>query len=369
MPVQISVCLMAWIFTLVRLRALRWKDIHKDYGVALYVWLALLFFSLGLTFLIKDFGDFLDRHTLNNLSKLITYCSLLSSISLGTVAFITAVSKASSKRLIRWVGLLFLVTITIMIVIYSLFISKLPPINYHVARSFPEASFRFVMYFFSLVLLILHYKVFMTYLPSEKSPLMYMRIVAFIVSTIFSAMYFVVMIIMVVGGYFWPFLGSQILIDLSSVLFVVSAFLVLFSLSSNKIYLRFIVMSKSLANWQAFKDLDYLMKRLLVLCPVVALPTNNPSFLRFLSNPEFYLYRAIVIILDGSTMLADFLSETAHPGEPALWEANLLEEAVRVNQVLQSVQQSENFWEIVNEYKRASRELFHDRDANYALER
>jgi hypothetical protein len=62
----------------------------------------------------------------------------------------------------------------------------------------------------------------------------------------------------------------------------------------------------------------------------------------------------------------DLLTEGALSGEPALWEGVMLREVVRVNQALQSVNQLGNFWELVNEYRRASRELSESRDQNPA---
>ena len=86
----------------------------------------------------------------------------------------------------------------------------------------------------------------------------------------------------------------------------------------------------------------------------------------FLLNPEYYLYSAIVIILDGKSMLADFLLVGMIPGQPSFWEDDMIQEAIKVNQFLQAVNPSEDFWEIVGAYSRASQSLL--QNSNFALD-
>ncbi len=179
-----------------------------------------------------------------------------------------------------------------------------------------------------------------------------------ILSTSSAGVYILVRTI-IYSGYFWPLLLAPWLFDLSYALLFCSAILFFAALLSDKIYVRFVVMSRSIERWGAFQDLEYLVEKLLLLCPAVALPTNNPSFWKFLSNPEYYLYRAIIIILDGKTMLADFLSESANPDKTTLWDGELLQEAVRIDQALQSTTDpSDEFYEIVDTYRRISQDLF-----------
>ncbi len=110
--------------------------------------------------------------------------------------------------------------------------------------------------------------------------------------------------------------------------------------------------------------MKYLMRRLLLLCPDTVAPLVNPSFWKFILNPEYYLYRAIIAIMDGKTLLDDLLSEGALSGEPALWEGDMLREVVRVKRALQSINTSGNFWELVREYRRASKSLVQSQDQN-----
>ncbi len=358
LPIQVPLCILSWVFTLLKLRTFRWRDFRKDNGVALYVWFTTVFFSIGFTFLIKDFGDFFDVHTFNNFSKLITYSSFLTTTFLGTVAFIKAAGKPFHTQMIRWLWLAFLLVAITLVAIYAIFISKIPEIDYYVAQSLPEAIFKFVMFSFSLLLCVVLSRVYLVYLPSEESPLMRARMIVLIMTALSSGAYFFVMTVLDVGGYFSPLMASQWLVDLSTLFFILSALLIFASLISNKIYVQIIVVLRSIHSWNAFQDLRYLMEGVLVLCPAVALPPNNPSFWRFLLNPEYYLYRAIVIVLDGKTMLADFLSSSLTSSELPSWDDDMLREAVRFNQALQATNPTGEFPDIVDAYRRVSQDLF-----------
>ena len=61
LPIELSLCIVAWTLTLARFRAIQWKDIRKDNGIALHVWLTMVFFSTTSIFLIKETRRFLRR--------------------------------------------------------------------------------------------------------------------------------------------------------------------------------------------------------------------------------------------------------------------------------------------------------------------
>ena len=75
--VMVSLCIVAWILTLIRIGVIHWKDVGKDSGIALNVWLMMVFFSITMIFLVKTFCNYFDAHTLNNLDRLISYSSIL----------------------------------------------------------------------------------------------------------------------------------------------------------------------------------------------------------------------------------------------------------------------------------------------------
>jgi hypothetical protein len=347
---QTWLCLIGWGFTLARIRTIHWKDVRRDGGVALNIWLMMFFFTVTLTFL-GDFGGLFDAHTINNLSKLIAYPSILITIYLAAQESLKTIDKPSHQRIIRQLGSLLVATNIALLVIYALFLWKVPEFTY-VPRSVPEALFRFIAFIFGGALCIVVARTYLAYFPLEEFATMRLRALMVILCAISTGFFFLVRIAQV-AGYFLPLLASAALNNLSIILLVLSSLLYFTAFLSDKIYVQFMVISRNIRSWSAFQDLEYLTDYLLRLCPIVTISQSSPSFWRYLLNPEYYLYRAVIIILDGKTMLADFLSETGSPGEPDLWEGDALQEAVRLNTVLQSINPSDDFWDIVGEYRRA----------------
>lgn len=156
--------------------------------------------------------------------------------------------------------------------------------------------------------------------------------------------------------YLWPSLQSPFLIPLSYASLITTTVFFFAIFLSDRLYARFVVMLKSVESWHAFRDLKVLVDYLLRLCPVIGLPPEKPAFWQFLLNPDYYLYRAV--ILDSRAMLADFLAEMTQPGAFPPWDDDLLEEALRINTTLQAANPSNDFSDIVETYRRVSRDLF-----------
>src|SRR5258706_974521 len=354
--IMVSLCVAVWIMTLDRLQAIHWKDIRKDNGIARYVWLMMVFFSIAMIFLIKWVCNYFDAHTLNNLDRLIAYCSILIGIFFGAAASVEAVGKLSDRKIFFWLKISLFLTIITLVVIYTLYISKLPNMDYFVPQSLPEVWFMFTTFIVGAAMCAFVDKIYLSYLPLEGSPIMRVRTILIIVSTFFACVYFLVKIV-TVAGYYWPIFGSQVGINFSMVLLVLSTILHFSALLSNQLYIPLVLISRKFEGWSTFKDLRYLTDRMQQLCPEVVLPLPSPSVLSFMLNPEYHLYNAIIAIMDGKTMLDDLLLEGAFNGEPALWEGDMLREALRVKRALQSINQSEDFWNIVKEYRQVSRKL------------
>lgn len=354
--IQLSICIMAWTLTMSRMKTIHWQSVREDGGIALHVWRMMVFFSITSIFLIKEFSDFFDAYTLNNLDRLIAYSSLLTGITFGAMAAIEAVGRPSDRVIGRWLwGILCAVIITL-VLIYSLFLSRLPNINYFVPRSLSEVLFMVITFELGILLSTVVAKVYLAYLPSETAPLMRIRAILIIASAFTVSAYFIVKIIIALG-YFWPVLASQELIDLSWIFFISTILLYFCFQLGNKMYAPLVVISRNVQRWRTFQDLRYVREGLLRLFPETVIPVAEPSFWEFILNPEYHLYRAVITIMDGKTMLDDLLSEGALHSEPPLWEGDMLQEVLRVKQTLQSIRSSDDFWEIVGEYRKAGRKL------------
>ncbi len=127
--VELSLCIMAWTVTMSRMKTINWQDVRKDGEIALHVWRMMVFFSITSIFLIKKFSDVFDAYTLNNLDRLIAYSSLLTGLTFGAMAAIEAVGRASDRAIGRWLWRVLFAIIIALIMIYLLFLSKLPNIN------------------------------------------------------------------------------------------------------------------------------------------------------------------------------------------------------------------------------------------------
>ena len=149
---------------------------------------------------------------------------------------------------------------------------------------------------------------------------------------------------------------------ISFTLFTGATLLFLSTFLSDKLYAQFVMMWRNIKSWHTFQDLQCLVKRLMLICPYIGMPAEYPGFLRFVFNAEYYLYRNVIIILDSKIMLAEFMADIARTSPDikslAMDEHDeLIEEAVRIHDALQATETPKEFSEIVETYRRVSREL------------
>ncbi len=355
--ILVPLSIVAWMFTLMRLRAILLENVRQVGEIALNIWLMLLFFSLTLTFMVAEFAAFFNAYTFPNLSLLISHSSVLITAYFGAVTSLGVIGVPISKQIIHWIRALLVVVLIALLSIYILFVSKMPASLFFAPQNLPEVVFKFITCSFGTILSLIMAITHLVYLPSKKFALMRFRGTVIILAGLCAGVYLSIRA-MIFGAYFWPMLMSPMLVTLSYVFLICSVLSIFLALLSNRIYARFVVLLRSLESWRAFQDLQCLVKRLLVLCPVIGMPPEYPSFWRFVFNPEYYLYRAVIIILDSKAMLVDFLAEVEKPGMGGLWEDDEHAEARRISAALEAANPSNDFNEIVETYRRVSRELF-----------
>ncbi|MEN4098927.1 MAG: hypothetical protein ROW52_03315, partial [Anaerolineaceae bacterium] len=105
-------------------------------------------------------------------------------------------------------------------------------------------------------------------------------------------------------------------------------------------------------SWHAFQDLITLVDRLERLCPPVGMEMSRPDFREYFRRSDYYLYRAMVHILDGKTLIADYLDDTI-----TRWDAPSYLEATRVNTILREIKADEEYPEMIAAYRQASRKI------------
>jgi hypothetical protein len=262
------------------------------------------------------------------------------------------------QRISRWMRLFLSIALIVLLLMYVFFVSKVQATSFFSPQSLQEAIFIILVCVYAIIMFVILVAVQSAYFPSKEFVLMRWRTIFMILSLCFAS-FFLIARAVINAAYIWPFLMSPALISLSYILIVCATSFYFLMLLSDRLYAKFIVASGSIESWHAFQDLKYLVDRLILLCPVIGLPPENPNFWRFLLNSEYYLYRAVIIILDSRALLADFLSDSMEPGTPqVLWEENLLQEAIYINQALQSANPSNDFLDVVETYRRISRDLF-----------
>jgi hypothetical protein len=107
-----------------------------------------------------------------------------------------------------------------------------------------------------------------------------------------------------------------------------------------------------------YRDLIVLIDQLEEVCPPVGMALHKPDFWEFVLNSDYHLYRAIVRILDGQTLIADFLAYPAADNPvQALWDDKSLLKAMSLNDLLQEVHLTDDFAEMVAAYRLAGRKL------------
>lgn len=355
-----ALALAAWAFTLFRLRAIDWDDVRKGRGNDLDIAAMLFFAALGLTAMITEVAVFLDAHTSPNLAMLVTQCSYLAAGYFLVAASLTALDPSSSRRAIRLLRLLLGLTVGALLLINLLFLSKLPPSpQFWGTQSLPELISKLTGWAFSLVLSVTLAWACLAHLPAKELPVWRLRALAFVVCAVGVAGQLLANSIMVLVGYFWPVLSLSWL-SLLATLFTVCAILAfLAALLGSPLYARFVMLSRGLARWRAFQDVQYLAQRMMQLFPPVVLPPTAPTFWQFLRKPECHLYSAMIVIMDGRSMLNSLMKEIeVSPPPTHEMYIEMMAEAREIHQVLQSVHPTGDLFEIVEAYRRASVELF-----------
>jgi hypothetical protein len=144
----------------------------------------------------------------------------------------------------------------------------------------------------------------------------------------------------------------------------ISAILLFFpAFLSDKLYAQFVITLRNIQSWRAHQDLQRLVRVIILICEPMGLPAEYPNFIRFLLNPEYYLYRDVIMTLDGKVMLAYFVAQVDAASPEVKARAmdehdELIEEARRIHEALQAVETPKDFAEIVETYRGVSQRLF-----------
>jgi len=331
--------------------------IRKTDPTALSIWLAVLFFAVTMTFLVGVFADSFDRFIANNFSRLIAYASVPLSLYFMTRSAIRSQPNPFGRRLQYCIDAFLGLTLSGLVLMYSLFIARIPQWrDHHIPDTWGEGVFMGMMFTFAMSMCLIVAIINGRYYRLEKVRLMQVRVWLIALTAISGGVYFFVKILLVLS-LVWSPLGSSWMVELSKFLLVLTALLWAVAFFSNRVYSQAFSGLGSVTGWWIYRDLNRLSVLLDRLCPRITLPDHHPDFRQFLSKPEFYLYRAIIHIMDGKIMLEDILEHGSGVQMTVTWNHEDYELAEQINQALKNVPVEEDFWPIVHRYQHASRRL------------
>src|SRR6476620_9499984 len=124
--VMVPLSILAWIFTLVRLRTILRASARNTEKITFYIWGILLSVSLTLSFMIVEFAAIFNAYTLPNLALLVYTSTFLLAQYFMIAGILLGMNIPSIQRIMRWIKGLLVVELTVLIVIYIVFVSKIP---------------------------------------------------------------------------------------------------------------------------------------------------------------------------------------------------------------------------------------------------
>ncbi|MGC1378462.1 MAG: hypothetical protein WA821_19680 [Anaerolineales bacterium] len=348
-----------WVFTLLKLREALREYAQKKTTTALNICAIAFFGSLDLTFMIPEVAAFVDGHIFPNLSVLVASGSFLVGIYFLTVVSLTATSAPVGGRVIRLLRVLLGLVLSALLLIYLLFISKMPHLQFLAPRNLPDVIFKLIVWLFGITLSMILAGTILAHLPAKEFAVPRLRVLAIVLAAASAAANLLVSCIIALANYFWPAFSAPWLFTLATLFVICGSLAFLVALLGGKIYAEFVMFSSRLDYWRAFQDMQYLAGRMLRLFPSGAPPPALPSFWQFQRDPEYHLYHAMIIIMDGSAMAEGFLAELGGDlPEPEDWEIeqnnNLVGEAQEIWRALQPAPLPMDFYEVVEVYRRVS---------------
>jgi len=356
--IEISLCVLAWLIALNRGRKALLNWAWKTDPTAFLVGAASLFFALTMTFLVTPLSDVVNRLTMPNFSRLLAYSFVSVTLYLTTSSSLITFPIPQNLRHQRFLKPYLLGTLGLLLVLYVFFVSHTPEWEEQpIPATATEMVFKLVMFTHAIVLCTIIAVACLHYVNQEKVAVTKYRIATISFTAMCGGAFFFTKSLLALS-FLWHSLGAEWIHSLSKLLMVATAMLWGGSFIHSKTYARVLAYSRGIRYWTAFQDLVYLVDRLEHLCPPVGMEMSRPDFWEYLRRSDYYLYRAMVHILDGKTLIADYLDDTIPVNKLlARWKTDSYLEATRVNTILREIKADEEYLEMISAYRQASRKL------------
>jgi hypothetical protein len=356
--IEISLSTLAWFITLIRIQTVIRNRLWKSDPIAFRVWQATLFFALTTTFLVTPVSDVINRLMFPNLSRLLAYSSVAMTLYLTASSFLVTFPTQLNLRQAKLLKPYLIITLFSLSLVYILFVSRSSEwVEQPIPGSAGEMIFKLVIFTYATLLCFIMAFACYRYLNQEQVAVTKYRIIAIILTGASGGVFFFTKTVLSLS-YLWGPLGADWIHLLSKVLQVGTAMLWGGSFLHSNVYVRVLAIFRGVRYWPIYQDLLALVENLERLCPPVGMSMDKPGFWQFVRNSDYHLYRAIVNILDGKTLIADFLDDTIPLDQlRARWTQTSYLEAVRLNTALNAINSSEDYLDLISAYRLASRRL------------
>jgi hypothetical protein len=353
----IGLCVLTWTVAIIRSWYVVKKAVWKSEPVAFRAWLATLVFAIAQTFLIQPVKQSLDNLILNNLSLLIANSCAVTALYFFTDSSLRAITPLPWKHTGRWLSISYFGTLLCLFIVYGAMVSQRPEWPTHsIPNDVPEALFLIAPFTFGAIVGSVLFATNFWYLQVEKVKLTRFRVMGVILTCLFATLYAAAEIFWVAGAVY-PVFRSSILADLAGYLLAAAILVWAATLLNNRIYWRGLRLLNSLSLRRTYRDLTFLVGTLEGLCYPLKVPGYNPTLREVLSNPENGLYQLVIRILDGQALLSDLTTHRNYAVWNGWGQHGFSLEAVSLNQMLQAVDPTGSFWEIMASYQELSRKV------------
>jgi hypothetical protein len=331
----------AWVLTLLKLRALR-RNGHDRRLLAL--WLSFLCFSLTMTFQADPVYFALDRLVrVHNLAWLLSYLSL----ALAIYFLCVSCCRAMQVHPPRWMPVCLFAAAALLVGLFPFGAATAPARNDHsIPQNGIELAFMAVLYTYGIAMSIVPAWVLIP--AARRKDALHVRLRTFV-----AAMAAVAIVSLLAAKLVVAVLGfsellapspSQHLITLPRLLLATAGLFPCLSLAPNRFYLALAEPLVFGAKMRRLHCLERLRSRLDRFCPRLAqAPVHR---WQRLTNPDLYLYQALIGILDARKMLGAWLAGERDTD----WDEPSREEAAALYGALRSVACSQDYDGLVAAY-------------------
>ena len=356
--VDVLITSVAWSIALIKFGKVRHDSAWTADRLALSTWLFSFFFAIAMTFQVRLIFENIDAVTFNNLTWLLSYIALALAMGVVIIGMLNSFLKvhAFDRIGVKSIKSLLAITLVILILLYGFSISRLPEnIERNLPSTFAEMLFMETMYIYGTPVCVLAVYVYVRQIRIEKVVSTRIRTIAMLAVVSLALLSFVAKILITYLGFYKTNFYLNTLIRIYTLALLSGGLIWMSVFLPNKLYMFLAKPWEFINDWLIYLDLERLATRINSFCP--GIKDSHASLLDFIQNPDYHLYRVVIYILDCKVMLSDLLSRENARSPAAAWDTNKRQRAEQLNQVLQTVQIEDDFWEMVRAYRNTANRI------------